>query len=110
MNEATLRDEVNLLSRLIYSNKNQHRSSIWFRRATEVKRWSIKLLPKLQQPPSGFLDQFESRLLRAYDSIVQNLARTEFMAVGMTFIASFSRIHSIIQHLQLHQRINATHS
>ncbi|KAH9460798.1 hypothetical protein Pst134EA_017115 [Puccinia striiformis f. sp. tritici] len=66
MNEAVLREEVTLLTRLIYSNKNQHRSSLWFRRATEVKRWSIKLLPKLQQPPSGFLDQFEARLLGAY--------------------------------------------
>ncbi|KAH9460799.1 hypothetical protein Pst134EA_017115 [Puccinia striiformis f. sp. tritici] len=52
---------------------------------------------------SVFFLQFEARLLGAYNSIIQNLARTAFMAIGMTFIASFSRIHSIIKHLQIHQ-------
>ncbi|KAH9466234.1 hypothetical protein Pst134EB_001293 [Puccinia striiformis f. sp. tritici] len=103
MNMAVLREEVTLLTRLIYSNKNQHRSSLWFRQSIEVKRWSIKLLTKLQQPSSGFLDQFETRLLRAHDSIIQNLARTAIMAIGVTFIASFSRIHTIIKHLQILQ-------
>lgn len=93
-----LASELALLTRLIYSNKNQHHAAIWFRRATEVKRWATKLLQ--QQRTTTFLDQFNNRLLRAYYSIIQNLARTAFMAIGTTFIACYARIHSIINHLK----------
>ncbi|KNZ55964.1 hypothetical protein VP01_2531g1 [Puccinia sorghi] len=50
-----LASELALLTRLIYSNKNQHHAAIWFRRATEVKRWATKLLQ--QQRTTTFLDQ-----------------------------------------------------
>jgi len=99
-----LATELTLLTRLIYSNKNQHHAAIWFRRATEVKRWTRKLLQQQQQTTTTttitLLDQFNNRLLRAYDSIIQNLARTAFMAIGTTFIACYARIHSIINHLK----------
>ncbi|PLW29467.1 hypothetical protein PCANC_15063 [Puccinia coronata f. sp. avenae] len=106
MNHISLEQELKLLLKLIYSNKNQHHASIWFRKSVEIKRWSNKLLLKLKQssiPTNQFLEQFETRLLKAYNSILQNLARTAFMAIGMTFITSFSRIHSIVKHLQSHQ-------
>ncbi|WAQ88054.1 hypothetical protein PtA15_9A179 [Puccinia triticina] len=83
MNEAPLREEVNLLSRLIYSNKNQHHSSIWFRRATEVKRWSTKLLAKLQQPPAGFLDQV--RLLSCFSQSLRSFILTGFLWIQFEF-------------------------
>lgn len=41
---SVLEDEVNLLSRLIYLNKNQHRASLWFHKSQEAYRWSKKIL------------------------------------------------------------------
>jgi len=66
-----LATELTLLTRLIYSNKNQHHAAIWFRRATEVKRWTRKLLQQQQQTTTTttitFLDQV-IKGLRLYHS------------------------------------------
>lgn len=47
---SSLADEVNLLSRLVYLNKNQHRASIWYQKSVEAYRWSKKILKIFLQP------------------------------------------------------------
>ena len=40
---ASFRLELELLDRLFYKNKNQHRSALFWRRVTEMRRFSHKL-------------------------------------------------------------------
>ncbi|KAG0147147.1 hypothetical protein CROQUDRAFT_656431 [Cronartium quercuum f. sp. fusiforme G11] len=106
-----LTEELNLLSRLIYLNKNQHRASIWFQKTIETYRWSKKILKTLLQPINltqpepirvllNMMSEAQARLLRSYGAIMQNVARTAFMANGLVITASISRLRSIYECVQ----------
>ncbi|EGG00020.1 uncharacterized protein MELLADRAFT_118163 [Melampsora larici-populina 98AG31] len=110
---TSLNDEINILSRLVYLNKNQHRALIWYKKSVEVYRWSKKVLKVLSNPIDvtqtnhivlilNFLIEAQARLLRSYGSIMQSVARTAFMSAGLVIIASISRIRALYECLETH--------
>lgn len=111
----SLNDEINILSRLVYLNKNQHRASIWYKKSVEVYRWSKKVFKVLSLGIDvtktdhiililHFLIQAQARLLRSYGSIMQSVARTAFMSAGLVIIATISRIRALYECLETHLR------
>ncbi|CAH7671401.1 hypothetical protein BY996DRAFT_6819014 [Phakopsora pachyrhizi] len=96
----SMTEELNLLSRLIYLNKNQHRNSKWYKKCVEAYRWSRRIIKLFSKPLETkllmvTLSEFQARLLKGYESIIQIIARSAFMASGMCFVGSLARLYSI---------------